>query len=80
MLTSLGCMNGSPWPIRDPHSRWYLSPKDYRFIKFPPWTQGMLYLFTPTVARHLYELSFSTPYIMTGKCLFIGRVKVQAIF
>ncbi|XP_067930247.1 beta-1,3-galactosyltransferase 5-like [Watersipora subatra] len=60
-----GNMDGHNWPGRDPHEKWYISFKEYKFSTFPPWVQGMAYFLTPSLARRIYELSFSTPYLFT---------------
>jgi len=53
-------------PHRNPASKWYLSKKEYKYDTFPPWLQGMTYFLSPRLAKEIYNLSFTTPYIFTG--------------
>lgn len=54
-------------PPRDPGSKWYMSYEMFKYDTFPPWFQGMVYMLTPGLARHIYDLSFTTPYMFTGE-------------
>jgi len=58
-------------PFRNPASKWYLSRKEYKYDTFPMWLQGLTYFLSPRLAKEIYNLSFTTPYIFTGKLLNI---------
>ena len=69
-----GNMDGHRWPGRNKGEKWYISIEEYKFSTFPPWVQGMAYFLTPSLAKRIYELSYSTPYLFTGKySIFIYR-------
>jgi len=52
--------------MRDPNTKWYLSKKEYKFDSFPIWFQGLAYMLSPPLAKEIYKLSFTTPYLFTG--------------
>ncbi|XP_067931108.1 beta-1,3-galactosyltransferase 5-like [Watersipora subatra] len=60
-------------PFRWNRSKWYLPVTAYKFSTFPQWCLGLVYFFTPDLARQVYNLSFTTPYIYTDD-VYIGIV------
>ncbi|XP_067948978.1 beta-1,3-galactosyltransferase 1-like [Watersipora subatra] len=60
-------------PRRNPKDKWYISVEQFKYDEYPPWFQGMVYFLTPCVARQIYELSFTSPYLFTDD-VYIGIV------
>ena len=72
-IVSCTCTIGNQFgggPPRDPDNKWYIPFDVFKYDTFPPWFQGMVYFLTPGLARKIYELSFTTPYLFTGKIYF----------
>ncbi|KAF6033894.1 hypothetical protein EB796_007798 [Bugula neritina] len=65
-------------PFRNPASKWYLSRKDYKYDTFPMWLQGLTYFLSPRLAKEIYNLSFTTPYIFTDD-IYIGIVANRVV-
>jgi len=48
--------------IRDPRSKWYLSPSEYRDDVFPTYCSGSAFIMTTDVASAMFNASFRVPF------------------
>lgn len=48
--------------IRDPRSKWYLSPTEFRADVFPTYCSGSAFIMTPDVASAMFNASFQVPF------------------
>ena len=48
--------------IRDPRSKWYLSPTEYAYDVFPTYCSGSAFIMTPDVASAMFNASFKIPF------------------
>jgi len=67
--------------IRDPRSKWYISPTEYPDNVFPTYCSGSAFIMTPDVASAMFNASFRVPFFwvddfyVTG--LLAGEVGVS---
>jgi len=48
--------------MRDPRSKWYLSPKEFPSDVFPTYCSGSAFIMTPDVASAMFNASFQVPF------------------
>jgi len=58
-------------PHRSETSKWHISESVYPYTEYPAWYNGFLYFVTTKLAKQMYNLAESTPYMFTDD-VFVG--------
>ncbi|OCT93757.1 hypothetical protein XELAEV_18011428mg [Xenopus laevis] len=71
-------------PIRDIHSKWYISKTEYPRAKYPPFCSGTGYVFSVDVAQKIRSVSrtvsfFKLEDVFVGMCLEKLKINLQAL-
>ena len=74
--------NGAP--VRDPRSKYYISPQSYPHFNFPPFCMGPSYILQQHVAKDIVNISRDVPFfqledVYVGMCLHHLHYKVTSI-
>ncbi|XP_041437475.1 beta-1,3-galactosyltransferase 5 isoform X2 [Xenopus laevis] len=72
-------------PIRDIHSKWYISKTEYPPAKYPPFCSGTGYVFSVDVAEKIQNVSTSVPFfkledVYVGMCLEKLKINLQNLY
>jgi Galactosyltransferase len=58
--------------VRDPRSKWYLSPTEYPEDHFPTYCSGSAFILTTDVAGEMYKASFKVPFFWVDDVYVTG--------
>jgi len=64
--------------MRDPRSKWYLSPIEYSHDVFPTYCSGSAFILTPDVASALFNASFRIPFFWVDDFYVTGLLAREA--
>ncbi|KAM5335841.1 beta-1,3-galactosyltransferase 5 isoform 1-T9 [Glossophaga mutica] len=69
-----GFLKMNEFPIRQKHSKWFVSKYEYPWDRYPPFCSGTAYVFSSDVASQVYNVSESVPFlkledVFVGLCL-----------
>ncbi|CAO2632511.1 Beta-1,3-galactosyltransferase 5 [Lemmus lemmus] len=75
-----GYIKSKDLPIRWKSSKWFVSKVEYPWDKYPPFCSGTGYVFSSDVARKVYNVSESVPFlkledVFVGLCL--AKLKIR---
>ncbi|KAM7313293.1 beta-1,3-galactosyltransferase 5-like [Ixodes scapularis] len=73
-----GELHTSEQPIRNSSSKWYVSKKDYRGTKYPPFVAGPFYVLGGRILRRLYSALEQVPFISLEDVFLTGFVAEKA--
>lgn len=73
-----GELRTSEQPIRNSSSKWYVSKKDYRGTKYPPFVAGSFYVLGGRSLRLLYRACEQVPFIPLEDVFLTGFVAEKA--
>uniref|UniRef100_A0A0K8R6M3 Hexosyltransferase n=1 Tax=Ixodes ricinus TaxID=34613 RepID=A0A0K8R6M3_IXORI len=73
-----GELRRSEKPIRNLSSKWYVSKKDYRGTKYPPFVAGSFYVLGGRILRRLYIALEQVPFIRLEDVFLTGFVAENA--
>uniref|UniRef100_A0A147BUR4 Hexosyltransferase n=1 Tax=Ixodes ricinus TaxID=34613 RepID=A0A147BUR4_IXORI len=73
-----GELHTSERPIRNPSSKWYVSKKEYRGTKYPPFVAGSFYVLGGRILRRLYNAWEQVPLISLEDVFLTGFVAEKA--
>ncbi|XP_046358134.2 beta-1,3-galactosyltransferase 5-like [Haliotis rufescens] len=64
-------------PLRHNRTKWYVSPSEYPFQKFPNYCEGFGYVMSPDVARSLYKASEDARYFWVDDVYVTGILTLK---
>ncbi|XP_008825141.1 beta-1,3-galactosyltransferase 5 [Nannospalax galili] len=75
-----GYLKLNDFPIRSKFNKWFVSKFEYPWDKYPPFCSGTGYVFSSDVARQVYNVSESVPFlkledVFVGLCL--AKLKIR---
>lgn len=79
-----GYLKLNEFPIRNKFSKWYVSPSEYPWSRYPPFCSGTAYVFSSDVASQVYNVSESIPFlkledVFVGLCLAKLGIRPQEL-
>ncbi|KAM5180199.1 beta-1,3-galactosyltransferase 5-like [Mantella aurantiaca] len=79
-----GFLKRNDHPIRNVHSKWYVSKEEYNGDKYPPFCSGTGYVFSVDVAQRIYNIASSVPFlkledVYIGMCLDKLNITLQEL-
>ncbi|XP_046507643.1 beta-1,3-galactosyltransferase 5-like [Equus quagga] len=79
-----GFLKMHDYPIRMKQSKWFVSKYEYPWDRYPPFCSGTAYVFSGDVARQVYEVSETVPFlkledVFVGLCLAKLKIKPEEL-
>ncbi|KAM5180910.1 beta-1,3-galactosyltransferase 5-like [Mantella aurantiaca] len=79
-----GILKPDDAPIRNVFSKWYISKREFKGDKYPPFCSGTGYVLSVDVAQRIFKVSFSMPFfkledVFIGICLNRLKISLQEL-